>query len=227
MLVRPQVANIDLLCAVVSATLPEPDYLLLDKLCANAALIGVEAICLMNKADQADETEKQAFLTDYAAFAPHLVSAKTGEGLCALRSHFSDKTVCFAGQSGVGKSSLLNRLMPQRERQTAKLSERGSRGKHTTRVAELVAIEGGGMLVDTPGFSLMELPLMPPEDLRSLYPELVTYEGQCRFLGCLHHTEPGCAAKAAIGRGGITRGRYDRYINLLTQMQQRWRNRYE
>jgi ribosome biogenesis GTPase / thiamine phosphate phosphatase len=228
LMLRPRVANVDLLCAVVSASLPPPDFLLLDKLCANAVSCGIAVVCAMNKAEQATEGLLESFLRDYTAFSPLRVSARTGEGLPALQLLFSKKTVCFAGQSGVGKSSLLNRLLPGHKNfETGTLSERSQRGKQTTRHAELVPIEGGGILVDTPGFSLMDLPLMQPEELKLLYPEFLQYDGNCRFAGCLHVSEPDCAVKAAVKQGFIPRARHARYVELLKDVQLRWRNRYE
>jgi ribosome biogenesis GTPase len=226
LLTRPRVANVDLLCAVISAAQPAPDYLLLDKLCANAVHNGIEVCCVMNKIESAPAALCEAFMHDYRAFAPLCLSAKTGEGLEGLEPLLKEKTVCFAGQSGVGKSSLLNRLLPRHKFDTGPLT-RGRRGRHTTRHAELVPTAFGGLLVDTPGFSLMDLPLMPPEDLRTLYPEFAPYEGTCRFAGCLHHAEPGCAVADAAQRGDIPPPRHARYGILLEDLLLRWRNRYE
>jgi len=227
LLLRPHVANVDVLCAVVSASLPPPDFLLLDKLCVNAVKCGIDVICVMNKAEQAGFELKEQFIKEYAAFNPICVSAKSGEQLKELKLRFSDKTVCLAGQSGVGKSSLLNALLPNRDFKTGQLSDKSNRGKHTTRHAELVPIEEGGILVDTPGFSLMELPLMQPEELKAQYPEFRPYEGNCRFTTCLHHTEPGCAIKEAVKQGNIPNARHVRYVEILEDVQMRWRNRYE
>jgi ribosome biogenesis GTPase len=226
LLTRPRVANVDLLCAMVCAKNPPPDYLLLDKLCANAISIGIEIVCVMNKSDQAAALLEAAFLQAYAAFSPVCVSARTGEGLQVLRQKFSGKTVCMAGQSGVGKSSLLKHFLPQRDVETGELGQKGKRGKHTTRMAELVPI-GQGYLVDTPGFSLMELPCMDPGGLKALYPEFEPYEGKCRFVGCLHPSEPGCAVKEAVENGAVPQARYDRYVEILEDVQIKWRNRYE
>lgn len=227
LLLRPRVANVDMLCALVSASVPPPDFLLLDKMCIHAAQMDIQTVCLMNKCDEASEDRMDAFMEDYAAFSPMLVSAQTGEGICELQPLLADKTVCLAGQSGVGKSSLLNRLLPHRNFKTGALSEHIDRGRHTTRHAELVPLDNGGMLVDTPGFSLMELPLMEPETLKTLYIEFQPYEGTCRFNGCLHDREPDCAVKQAVRDGNIPAARYARYVELLQDVQCKWRNRYE
>ncbi len=226
LLTRPRVANVDLLCAMVSATFPPPDFLLLDKLCANATGCGIEVVCVMNKSDQACADLASDFIRDYAAFSPRCLSVQNGEGIDDLKTLFAGKIVCLAGQSGVGKSSLLSRLLPQLHVETGELSEKSQRGKHTTRHAELVPM-GEGILVDTPGFSLMELPLMDPITFTSLYPEFRPYEGQCRFIGCLHQAEPDCAVKTAVQQGLIPRARHARYVEILEDVQLRWRNRYE
>ena len=226
LLTRPRVANIDLLCAMVSATFPPPDYLLLDKLCANATACGIQVVCVMNKSEQASPELLSEFIGEYAAFSPQCLSVATKEGIDGLKALFVGKTVCLAGQSGVGKSSLLSCLLPQRHVETGELSEKSQRGKHTTRHAELVPADGG-ILVDTPGFSLMELPLMDPLTLQRLYPEFTPYGEQCRFIGCQHQSEPDCAIKAAVEQGLIPRARYARYVEILEDVQLRWRNRYE
>ena len=227
LLLRPRVANVDLLCAVVSASVPSPDYLLLDKMCASANLSQIQTVCLLNKADQTPKVQLNTFKKEYAAFSPLCVSALTGEGFSELMPLFEGKVVCLAGQSGVGKSSLLNRLLPHREFETDTLSVHGNRGKHTTRHAELVPLTSGGLLVDTPGFSLMEMPLIEPERLRTLYPEFLPFEDKCRFIGCLHDKEPDCAIKEAVETGGVPKARHARYVELLEDVQMRWRNRYE
>ncbi len=226
LLLRPRVANVDLLCAIVSASLPSPDYHLLDKLCANAISNGIDVVCVMNKSERASAELTSGFLRDYAAFTPKCISVATGDGLAEVKALFKGRTVCLAGQSGVGKSSLFKCLLPQRIVETAALSLKSHRGKHTTRQAELVPTDGG-ILVDTPGFSLLELPLMDPCELKSLYPELQPFEGKCRFIGCLHQSEPDCAVKAAAQQGLLSQARYARYVEILEDVQLRWRNRYE
>lgn len=229
-LIRPRVANIDLVFALVSAQDPAPDYLLLDKLCVSAAMMDVQAVAVLNKCDLADEEAKTFFQETYGAFTPLCASHLTGEGMEELLALARGRVSCFAGQSGVGKSSITRAFLPEREEEikVSGLSQKTRRGRHTTRHAELIPMKaGGGYLVDTPGFSLMELPLMEPEKLKDYYPEFLPYEGACRFNGCLHHREPDCAVKAAVETGSIPRARWERYEALLVEAQDKWRKRYE
>ena len=166
-------------------------------------------------------------MQSYRAFDPLLVSALTNEGIEQLKQQTRGKTICLSGQSGVGKTSITNALLPGHAFQTGELSKKTSRGKHTTRHAELLPLPQGGTLVDTPGFSLMELPLMEPEALYTLYPEFDAYQNQCRFDGCLHHAEPDCAVKQAVAQGKLDEPRYQRYLQILQQVQEKWRKRYE
>lgn len=228
-LIRPRVANVDLVFALVSARDPAPDYLLLDKLCISAAMMDIQVVAVLNKCDLTDEAAKATFLDTYRAFTPLCASHLTGEGMGRLRALARGRVSCFAGQSGVGKSSITRAFLPEREEiKVSGLSQKTRRGRHTTRHAELLPMEeGGGYLVDTPGFSLMELPLMEPERLKDYYPEFLPYEGKCRFAGCLHHREPDCAVKAAVEAGSIPRARWERYGALLAEAQEKWRKRYE
>jgi len=227
-LIRPKVSNIDAVLALVSAREPEADYLLLDKLCACAAMMEIPVITVLNKSDLATESEKAHFLKTYAAFTPICASNLTGEGMAELRAMVKGKVCCFAGQSGVGKSSITRAFLPEAAQvEVSGLSHKTRRGRHTTRHAELIPMGDGGYLVDTPGFSLMELPLMEPERLKNLYPEFAPYEEGCRFHGCYHHKEPDCTVKAAVEEGSIPLDRYKRYTDLLTEVREKWRKRYE
>ena len=227
LLLRPKVANVDVLFAVISAQNPPPDYLLLDKLCANAIAGEIRVVAVLNKCDLVGQEHRESFLRDYAMFTPLCVSARTAQGQVELQTLSRGHICCFAGQSGVGKTSLVNMLLPEREFQTGSLSHKTGRGKHTTRHAELIRTRSGGMIVDTPGFSLMELPLMDPQELMQLVPEFAPYLSQCRFTGCLHHHEPDCAVKSAVEKGAVSSARYARYVTLLEQVEHKWRNRYE
>ena len=226
-LLRPRVANVDLVFAVLCAQNPAPDFLLLDKLCVNAHENQIEVCAVLNKADLATEEQRARFQADYAPFHPLCISTRTGEGREALLQKVAGKVACLAGQSGVGKTSLVNLLLPGTQWQTGELSAKTSRGRHTTRHAELLLMENGGTLVDTPGFSLMELPLMEPLALADAYPEFAEYRGCCKFTGCLHDAEPGCAVKQAVEQGYISTARWQRYTQLLKHVQEKWRNRYE
>ena len=147
------------------------------------------------------------------------VSAQTGQGIDVLRSHLTGEVSVFAGPSGVGKSSLLNQVNPALTLATGHVSEKIKRGRHTTRVAELLPYEGG-YIVDTPGFSAMEMAELQVTDLPHYFPEFRPYEGACRFSPCSHTHEPGCAVKAAVEEGSITRERYDAYEQILQEVKE-------
>ena len=155
LLVRPPVANLDRLLIVLSAHLPEPDWLLADKLIVQARLNDIEPVMVLNKADEAEQEIREAFERDYRLFPRIVVSAQSGEGLQELKEAIAWKVCCFAGQSAVGKSSLMNALLPELDLPVGELTRKTDRGKHTTRHAQLWPCFGGALL-DTPGFSLYE-----------------------------------------------------------------------
>lgn len=222
---RPPVANITLL-ALVTAAAPAPDWLLLDKLLLGARMQGMRAVLVVNKCDLGMETAEKA-RRDYAgADLPVIcLSAARGEGLDALKDMLHGETVCFAGQSGVGKSTLLNAILGL-QLETGAIS-RIERGKHTTRHASLIAC-GDIRVMDTPGFSLLEFEqVMDPVELKDYYPEFAPYEGKCRFQPCYHGSEPGCAVRQAEAAGSISSARMERYRDLLEKTRQLWRERYD
>ena len=225
-LVRPPVANIDRIFLTVSASVPEPDWLLLDEMILEAKRLGIEPVPLMNKIDDADGASAQSFLRAYRVFHPLCVSAETGEGLDELKRLLRGSVSCFAGQSAVGKSSLLNALFPDWKLEVGGLSQKTERGKHTTRHAELLPYENGAVL-DTPGFSLLEPQPLEQEALNALYPEFSDAPFDCRYPDCMHDTEPDCGVKALLKDGGIDAGRYERYLRIAREHQQRRKHRYD
>ena len=226
-LTRPPVANIDVICIVVAAATPDPDLLLADRLMLNARRAGVDVQLVINKCDL-DPAGAESIAAQYrgAGAEPVLVSAAKGEGLEELRTMLRGKTHALAGQSGAGKSTLINALYGLRM-ETGDLSRKIERGKNTTRHCELVPVEGGGMVLDTPGFSLLETELFDPVELKEFWPEFAEYEGQCFFQPCYHATEPRCAVREAVADGKIDAQRHERYVALLDEMRQRWRERYD
>lgn len=225
-LIRPAVANIETLCVVVAASVPEPDWLLVDRLLIFCRMRGIRPILAVNKIEDAPGVAEEARACYAGAQTPVFgVSAKTGEGIEELRGALFGTVHCLGGQSGVGKSSLLNALYGFGV-ETGAISDRIDRGKNTTRVSELRVVEGG-MALDTPGFSLLELPLMDPAEIRVWIPEYAPYEGKCRFQGCVHLYEPDCPARDAVARGEIDAGRHERYQILYVDMKARWRERYD
>ena len=223
-MLRPSVANADMLMLVV-ASVPHPDMMLIDKLILRAAKGGMTPALCVNKidlgGDLAEEIRAEYAGTQLRVFA---ASALTGEGVDALREAMRGRVTCLAGQSAVGKSSLLNALFGL-ELETGGLSRKTERGRHTTRRSEMMAVDGM-MVLDTPGFSLLELDEMDPQDFAQLYPEYNELAGECRFQPCLHDREPGCAVHAAVGAGKLSAVRWQRYRELLAEVKENWKGRY-
>ena len=225
-LLRPPVANIDLLVIVLSASIPKPDFLLADKLLIQAKTLQIEPLLVLNKMDSAKQEITDEFLRDYAAFHTLLASSATGEGIDALKQALTNRVSCFAGQSAVGKSSLLNALFPELALETGGLAKKTDRGKHTTRQAELWPYLGGAVL-DTPGFSLFEMSELEQSALDASYPEFAGVTSECRFAGCRHVAEPDCAVKALLQTGKLSQGRYARYIEIQAEIEDKRKHRYD
>lgn len=223
---RPPVANVELLLIVV-ALVPEPDLLLVDRIMIRARQQGMKMLLVVNKCDVdtslASRLQESYHGADANVFA---VSAKTEEGLPALREAMRGKLCCMTGQSGVGKSTLLNHILGL-TLETGDISRKIQRGKNTTRHAELI-MKDGLRVLDTAGFSLLELDgSMDPITLKEFYPEFEQYEGQCRFAPCYHDREPGCAVREACACGQVSSERLERYRLLLADVKQAWRERYD
>lgn len=227
-MLRPQVANVDQFALVVAASAPRPGPLLCDKLLLQAALAKVAALIVINKCDEASKAFLDAFSAEYASSGAKMlfVSARTGFGLDQLAAALKGRITCFAGQSAVGKSSLINALAPGVSLKVGGLSKKTDRGRHTTRHAELLRV-AGGYVVDTPGFSLLELLPMDPAELCQYYPEMKDFLGQCRFPDCQHRAEPDCAVKEAVEKGLIPEGRYGRYLQLWAELKELERRKYD
>ncbi len=222
-LVRPPVANVDQLVAVIAAASPAPDLLQLDRLLCLAGRLAVEAVVCLNKIDLVEPAEAERLLRPYRkeGFAAVAVSALTGASLDELAGLLRGKISVLAGRSGVGKTALSNRLIPGRQARTGEVSRRLRQGRHTTRHAELLLLPGGGLLADTPGFSVLEDEALRPEELAQLYPEYARLGRGCRFRGCLHDQEPDCAVKQAVEAGQLPEERYQRYLVLLREARER------
>lgn len=223
--VRPPVANIDLILITIAAS-PPPDLLLVDKLLVRSRQQNIENILLYNK-QELDTEMGTALAAQYEkSGAPfYLTSAARNEGLAEVKKAMEGKLCCMAGQSGVGKSTLLNALLGF-TLETGEISKKIQRGKHTTRHAALLEKDGLRVL-DTPGFSLLEFDrAMDPVALQDAYPDFATYRGQCRFSPCYHQSEPGCAVTAAARDGQLSKERLARYHQLLDELRQAWRERY-
>jgi len=228
-MIRPPVANIDQVIVVLSCIMPQPDYLLIDKILLQAAKQSIHALLCINKCDLTNENQIHSLYRNFTNTGYPILqtSAKLGLGIGELKEYMKGKLSTFAGQSGVGKSSLLNRLSPHAQLKTSELSEKIERGRHTTRHAEIIFLEDGGMVIDTPGFSLMEMDDMDPMDIAAYYPEFQPYLGTCRFSGCLHMEEPACNIKEAVDKGMISTERYERYRLLVEESKEKWRRKYD
>lgn len=226
-LIRPPVANIDRIAIVVSAGTPEPDLMLVDRMLIFAKMNEIEPVIVVNKCDEGAEAAEE-IVQQYQGTGAQVfrTCAENGEGLEELRQALRGTIHALGGQSGVGKSTLINKLYGLKQ-ETGSLSEKIERGKNTTRHCELIPLEGGGMVLDTPGFSLLELNLMDPVELRNWMSEFEEYEGTCRFQPCVHVSEPGCTVRAAVADGTISKERWERYKALHADMTQRWRDRYD
>ena len=227
-LLRPAVANVDILLIVLSASEPLPDFELADKLLLYCGKQEIRPVLVINKCDEGNSPSSEQIANQYAEAVSDIicVSAETGYNIDKLSLLISSGVICLAGQSAVGKSSLLNALLGL-ELKTGELSRKTERGKHTTRHAELIPLSGGGLIADTPGFSMLESIPVEPEEIAPLYPEFGKFAGLCRFSGCMHLKEPDCAVKDAVANGSINSDRYLRYVKITNEAIETRRHRYD
>lgn len=219
-LIRPAVSNIDMALVIFAAAKPDPNFNLLDRFLCMMEYQKVPVTICFNKCDLVSENEKEKLQQIYAPAGYEILftSVKTGENIDNLKALLADKTTTVAGPSGVGKSSLINELQTGVRMQTGAISDKIGRGKHTTRHSEIISIGQDTYIMDTPGFSSMDLPGFEKEDLWTCYPEFVPYEPECRFIGCSHIGEPDCGVKNALAEGKISQVRYDNYVMLYEEM---------
>lgn len=220
-LIRPPVANVDQAVLVMAAHTPEPNIRLLDRFLAEALQQQITPVLVINKWDLAEpEDPIYELVSIYQKVGFRVITActRTGQGIDEIRECLKDHMTVFAGPSGVGKSSLLNRLVPGLGQETGELSEKIQRGKNTTRHSKLVPLAEGGFVADTPGFTSLYLDHLKYEDLEQYYPEFDDWRDQCRFYGCSHISEPGCGVKAGLANGAIHQQRYDNYVELYKEI---------
>ena len=219
-LIRPAVANIDMALVIFAAAKPDPNFNLLDRFLCMMEYQKVPVTICFNKCDLVTEEQREALRKIYelAGYELLFTSAKTQENVEKLKSVLQGKMTAVAGPSGVGKSSLINDLQDAVQMQTGGISDKIERGKHTTRHSQIIPIAENTYIMDTPGFSSMDLPGFSKEDLWTCYPEFVSFEPGCRFIGCSHIGEPDCGVKTALAEGKISQVRYDNYVQLYQEM---------
>ena len=220
--VRPAVANVDALVVFAANVNPVTEPFLIDRVAAIAGDQEVEVILCVNKCDL-DPAIDLIRIYNHAGFRCIPASAETGEGVDELRDAIRGKLVAFTGNSGVGKSSILNRLCPALNLPTGEVSEKLGRGRHTTRHVELYDLGEGTYVADTPGFSSFDtdqMDVMLKENLQYAFPDFEAYIGKCQFHDCTHRKEPGCAVTAAVAAGDIEPTRYDSYLRLYEKASQ-------
>jgi ribosome biogenesis GTPase len=217
---RPAVANIDQLVVIASASIPKTDPFLIDRVASIAALKDCEVIVVLNKCDL-DPADDLYGIYQAAGFRTLRVSAETGEGLEDLKTVISGKLSAFTGNSGVGKSSILNALDPEFQLKVGEVSDALGRGRHTTRHVELFTLSCGAEIMDTPGFSSFEtdeLNLELKHRLPETFRDFVPYLDDCRFVGCSHTKEKGCAVLDALKHGKIQKSRHESYLRLHEEL---------
>ena len=224
-LIRPAVANVDQAFLIFAMENPKPNFLLLDRFLIMMKQQEIPAVICFNKKDVGEKEEMEKLYEIYTGCGYRVVLSSTyeGEGMDEIHEILKGKTTVDAGPSGVGKSSITNCMQGEVQMETGEISKKLKRGKHTTRHSQVIPVEKNTFLVDTPGFSSLYLTDMKEEELRDYFPEFVMYEPQCRFQGCMHIHEPGCAVKKALSEGKISQQRYDNYLALYEELKEKRR----
>lgn len=221
-LVRPAVANVDQALVLFAIVKPNPNFNLLDRFLIRMEQQKLPTIICFNKEDIASPEEKEALRCAYetCGYQVLFISALENRGLEQVRELLAGKTTTLAGPSGVGKSSLINQLSPGTHMETGEISEKIKRGRHTTRHSEIIALGNGTYIMDTPGFTSLDMPEITKEELGGYYPEFREYEPFCKFRGCAHISEPSCKVKEAVEAGKISPVRYENYKILYRELKE-------
>ena len=215
-LIRPALANIDMIIVVQAFAKPAPQLYLLDRYLVSIESLDIPIGIIFNKSDLNHKDYDEIYSS--AGYKVFSTSVKTGEGLDELRKYIDGKCIAFAGPSGVGKSSITNYLCPQASMETGGISRKIERGKHTTRHSELFSLGSNTFICDTPGFTSVLFNDIPSDRLRFYMPDIAGYEGKCRFNGCLHLAEPECAVKEATASGELAASRYEAYKKIYEEI---------
>ena len=216
-LLRPPVANVTQMAVVLATANPKPNLYMIDKLLASAELSEINIIICVNKTD-IDEGKEIYDVYQKAGFCVIPLSAKKNENIEVLSEKLKNNITVFAGNSGVGKSSLLNCITGGENFETGEVSEKVERGKHTTRHSELVLLDNGGYIIDTPGFGTLDFSLLQPENCAELFREFEPYTDECSFRDCSHTVEKGCSVIEALMDGKISKSRHESYIRILDEV---------
>lgn len=219
-LIRPAVANVDQALIIFAIVKPNPNFNLLDRFLIRMERQNLPTIICFNKQDIASVQEKEALRRSYenCGYKVLFVSVLENEGIEDIRNLLTGKTTTVAGPSGVGKSTLINKLAPTANMETGDISVKIERGKHTTRHSQIIALGEETYIVDTPGFTFLEISEITKEELGQYYPEFVQYEPYCKFSGCAHINEPSCGVKDAVAEGRISKVRYENYKVLYQEL---------
>lgn len=226
-LIRPAVSNVDQALVIFASLDPEPNLNLLDRFLVMMEKQNVPTAVCFNKTDLADGDRVRRLEKAYqtCGYPVHFISVKHQDGLLRIREGLRHKTTVLAGPSGVGKSSLINFLIPDANMETGAISEKIRRGKHTTRHSEFFCMEEDTYILDTPGFSSIYLEDIKPEELKEYFPEFSAHAERCRFKSCVHVGEKECGVKDAVCLGEISRSRYENYVSLYQELKEK--KRYE
>lgn len=224
-LIRPAVANIDQALVVFAVAKPDPHFNLLDRFLVMMETKELPVVLCFNKSDIADDAliEKLRQVYEPTGYPLIFTSAREDDNIEEVRKVLKGKTTAIAGPSGVGKSSIINLLQPEANMETGAISRKIERGKHTTRHSELFPIDEESYIMDTPGFSSLYVNDFEKEELKYYFPEFAEYEGMCRFNGCDHVHEPGCAVKEAVEEKRIHKIRYQDYIEMYEELKNKRR----
>lgn len=222
-LIRPAVANIDQAMVIFAVKTPSPNLNLLDRFLVMMEAQSIPVIICFNKVDLDDSVSVKELQKIYNQAGYEVIFASTVDrtGIDVIKTSMDGKTTAFAGPSGVGKSSMLNALMPDINAKTGDISRKIERGKHTTRHSEIFNLEKNTYIMDTPGFSSVYAWAMEKEELKLYFPEFVPCEGKCRFNGCVHVNEPDCMVKKKVAEGLIAASRYENYILMYDEIKNR------
>ena len=222
-IIRPAVANVDQAMIIFAISRPEPNFNLLDRFIIQISQKDLPCIIVINKMDLADDDQRREIEEAYVACGCRVVftSVSNREGVEEIRKLIKGKTTTVAGPSGVGKSSMINLLQSAVKMQTGVLADKIDRGKHTTRHSELIPIDEDTYILDTPGFSSLNLFDVSTDTLKDYYYEFEDYAAECRFLDCKHISEPDCGVKKAVESGEVSRLRYENYLTLYRECKEK------